>query len=267
MLDAGVLGGARWAIGIDTGGTFTDLVAVSEDGEVRLRKVSSTPSQPAWAVFAALERTGLDLERDLEQLVLGTTIATNAVLERSGVAPLFLTTAGFEDLLYIQRIDRRGLYDLQWVKTTPLAPSHNTIGVVERVLSDGSVLVDLAEEELDRVVSLVAQRLSDPAPPAAVAISLLFSYVNDVHERRIGQRLAESVPRPLDLLIERSGADLAGVRALQHHRHRRFYQADCERFLPLARGWPRNALGQWLARPNEVKRWPGAAGPGWSPAG
>lgn len=190
-----------WRIGIDTGGTFTDLVAVSATGEVRLRKVSSTPRSPAQAVFTALERTGLDLGHEIDQLVLGTTIATNAVLQRRGVPTLFITTAGFEDLLYIQRIDRRGQYDLQWVKTEPLVLSHNTIGLVERLLSDGSVLVDLTEAELDRVTAAVAEKVAGPQPPAAVAISLLFSYVNDVHERRVGERLAERFP---DLAISLS---------------------------------------------------------------
>jgi N-methylhydantoinase A len=152
-------------------------------------------------VFTALERTGLDLGHEIGQLVLGTTIATNAVLQRRGVPTLFITTAGFEDLLYIQRIDRRGQYDLQWVKTAPLVPSHNTIGLVERLLSDGSVTEDLTEAELDRVTAVVAEKLAGPEPPGAVAISLLFSYVNDVHERRVGERLAERFP---DLAISLS---------------------------------------------------------------
>jgi N-methylhydantoinase A len=198
---------ARWSTGVDTGGTFTDLVAVSDDGEVRLCKVSSTRDDPARAVFAALERTGLDLQQDLQQLVLGTTIATNAVLQRSGAPTLFLTTSGFEDLLYIQRIDRRGQYDLQWVKTVPLVPSHNTIGVVERLLSDGSVLVVLTDAELDRVEGLVAERLASAEPPAAIAVSLLFSYVNDVHERRLAQRLSERFP---DLAVSIS-SDVAPI--------------------------------------------------------
>jgi N-methylhydantoinase A len=187
-------GEANWKIGIDTGGTFTDLVAVSSSGEVRLRKVSSTPHEPAEAVFSALERSGVDLHRTLEQLVLGTTIATNAVLQRRGTRTLLLTTKGFEDVLYIQRIDRRGLYDLQWVKTRPLVPSRDTIGVAERVLADGSVLVALASEEVDRLVDVVAGRLEGPEAPGAIAVSLLFSYVNDLHERRLGERLRSAFP-------------------------------------------------------------------------
>ncbi|HLI14789.1 MAG TPA: hydantoinase/oxoprolinase family protein [Acidimicrobiales bacterium] len=186
--------GERWKVGVDTGGTFTDLVALGPSGEVRLVKVSSTPRAPADAVFAALERTGLALGTDLEQFVLGTTIATNAVLQRSGVRTLLLTTAGFEDLLYIQRIDRRGLYDLQWVKTAPLVPSHDTIGVAERILADGSVLHELTDAELERVVAAVGARLVEPEPARAVSICLLFSYVNDLHERRLAERLRQAFP-------------------------------------------------------------------------
>ena len=144
--------GRGWRIGVDTGGTFTDLVAVSPDGEVRLRKVSSTPSQPSSAVFAALERTSLDLEKSVGYFVLGTTIATNAVLQRAGARIIFITTRGFEDILYIQRIDRKGLYDLQWVKAEPYASRHDTIGVSERVLADGSVRTPLTDQEVLRFI-------------------------------------------------------------------------------------------------------------------
>ena len=182
-----------WRIGVDTGGTFTDLVAVSATGEVRLRKVSSTPPQPSAAVFQALERTGIDLAADLDYFALGTTIATNAVIQRSGARTLFVTTAGFEDNLYIQRIDRKGLYDLQWVKAVPYAARHDTFGVRERILSDGSIRTPLTDDEVARVVAAIGQRLSE-APGAAVAISFLFSYVNAVHEQRVADALRAAIP-------------------------------------------------------------------------
>jgi N-methylhydantoinase A len=183
----------RWRIGVDTGGTFTDLVAVSPAGDVRLRKVSSTPPQPSRAVFDALVRTDLDLARDVDYFVLGTTIATNAVLQRAGARTLFLTTAGFEDILYIQRIDRKGLYDLQWVKAVPYALRHDTIGVAERVVADGSVREPLADAEVERVVALVRERLAQD-PHLAVAVSFIFAYVNDAHERRIVEALRAALP-------------------------------------------------------------------------
>jgi len=186
-------GTGGWRIGVDTGGTFTDLVAVSPAGEVRLRKVSSTPRQPSMAVFEALSRTGLDLERELGYFALGTTIATNAVIQRSGARTIFLTTEGFEDVLIIQRIDRKGLYDLQWVKGKPYAARRDTIGVRERVLSDGSVLTPLTEAEVARVVAEVGERLRE-APGAAIAISFLFAYVNGDHERRLADALRAAHP-------------------------------------------------------------------------
>lgn len=182
-----------WRVGVDTGGTFTDLVAVGPAGEVRLRKVSSTPSRPSAAVFEALERTGLALDRDLEYFVLGTTIATNAVIMRRGARTIFVTTAGFEDNLYIQRIDRRGLYDLQWVKAAPYAARVDTVGVRERILADGTVRTPLSDDEVRRVVEDLGERLArDPA--ASVAICFLFAYVNAAHERQLADALRAALP-------------------------------------------------------------------------
>lgn len=191
MTGAAARGG--WRIGIDTGGTFTDLVAVSPQGEVRLRKVNSTPDRPSDAVFSALARTELDLSAELDHFVLGTTIATNAVIQRSGARTIFLTTAGFEDILQIQRIDRRGLYDLQWVKPAPYAARHHTFGVTERVLADGSILTALTDAEIDRIVGLLRKELATE-PDSAVAVSLLFSYENPVHEQMLKAAIHESLP-------------------------------------------------------------------------
>lgn len=183
----------RWRIGVDTGGTFTDLVALANTGEMRLRKVSSTPRQPSDAVLTALERTGLDLQAELDDFVLGTTIATNAVIMRRGAPVILLTTAGFEDVLYIQRIDRPGRYDLQWVKAEPYAVRRNTVGVQERVLADGTVRLGLTDAEVDRVTAEVAALLQ-ATPDAAVAVALLYSYVHADHERMLATRLRAAFP-------------------------------------------------------------------------
>lgn len=192
----------RWRIGMDTGGTFTDLVALSDSGEMRLAKVSSTPHNPADAVFVALKDSGVNLTDQLDDFVLGTTIATNAVIMRSGAPVILLTTAGFEDVLYIQRIDRPGRYDLQWVKSDPYANRQFTIGVQERVLADGLVREELTELEIDKVVTQVKDLLRIE-PNAAIAVSYLFSYVNAEHERRTAERLRAEFPdAPISLSSE-----------------------------------------------------------------
>jgi len=183
----------NWRIGVDTGGTFTDLVALSRSGEMRLRKVSSTPRHPAEAALSALDRTGLQLDAEPEDFILGTTIATNAVIMRRGAPVILVTTAGFEDVLYIQRIDRPGRYDLQWVKAEPYAARLNTIGVGERVLADGSVRTALTADEVERVVAEVGAKLAT-APGAAIAVALLNSYVRADHEWMLAERLRSMFP-------------------------------------------------------------------------
>ena len=95
-----------WSIGIDTGGTFTDLVAISSEGTIKRVKVASTPENPAQAVFEALDRGEFLDEGGIENIIIGTTIATNALIQRKGSPTIFLTTQGFEDILFIQRISQ-----------------------------------------------------------------------------------------------------------------------------------------------------------------
>ena len=180
-------------IGIDTGGTFTDLVVDDPIGGRRMVKVPSTPAQPAAAVFEALRRSGVP-PAEIELFVLGTTVATNCLLERKGQRVLFLTTAGFEDVPFIQRINRKSLFDMQWVKPRPYVARPDCVGVRERVAFDGSVRVPLEEEEVQRVVDLVAGRAKSSAEGVSVAISLLFSYVRPDHEQRLAAALRERLP-------------------------------------------------------------------------
>lgn len=186
----------RWRIGMDTGGTFTDLVALNSIGEMRLCKVSSTPENPAEAVFTALKDSKIALTTDLDDFVLGTTIATNAVIMRRGVPVILLTTAGFEDVLYIQRIDRPGRYDLQWVKSEPYVSRKFTIGVRERILSNGAVRTNLENAEIERVIGEVAECLR-VEPHAAIAVSFLFSYVDAKHEQKMAEKLRTAFPHSL----------------------------------------------------------------------
>ena len=188
-----------YRMGIDTGGTFTDLVAVdaASGGRLRIAKVPSTPSAPGQAVFDALAGSGVPVE-ELSLLVLGTTLGINAVLERRGARVLYLTTDGFQDVPFIQRIDKKDPYDLQWQKPVPFVTRRDCIGVRERVAADGAALTELTGDELERVAEVVEERLAEPAESpergAALAVNLLFSYVNPEHERRLAEFLRRRFP-------------------------------------------------------------------------
>ncbi len=176
--------------GVDTGGTFTDLVALDEaTGEIRITKVLSTPSHPSTAVFDAFAKAGLDT-RDISYFVHGMTVATNALIERKGAEVALLTTDGFRDILRIQRVTRPRHFDLHWVKPKHFVPRSRCIGVPERVLRDGSVLVPLDEERLREEIV----RLRHSNGVSAVAVSYLFSFVHPEHELRTRELLEELWP-------------------------------------------------------------------------
>src|SRR5918998_2033576 len=120
-------------VGIDTGGTFTDLVAVDEaSGRWFLAKVPSTPDRPIDAISDALGQADFDA-RSVSFVVVGTTIGINAVLTRTGARVHFLTTRGFEDIPFIQRISRKYHYDYRWRKPVPLVHRPDCVGVEERL--------------------------------------------------------------------------------------------------------------------------------------
>jgi N-methylhydantoinase A/oxoprolinase/acetone carboxylase beta subunit len=188
-------------IGIDTGGTFTDLVC-AENGSVRaVLKVPSTPHDPSKAVLAGLrkllESTLID-PATVARIVHGTTVATNAVLERKGARTGVITTHGFRDVLEIGRQIRTAVYDLQLQAETPvfLAPGSRRVEVLERVSADGSILVELDESSvLQCLRTLVEQGVQ------AVAVSLLFAFLNPAHERRIRALAEQHYP---DLVVSLS---------------------------------------------------------------
>ena len=169
-------------IAIDTGGTFTDCVYFQE-GRLQVLKLFSTPSDPGQAVLEALRR----VKARGEVLVRhGTTVGTNAMIERKGARVAFVTTAGFEDTIAIGRQARARLYD--WFQPAPdcLAPAHLRFGIEERVSAEGEVLVAPGDDNVQRLVERI--RTSDTE---AVAISLLFSFANPVNEQAIAAALAE----------------------------------------------------------------------------
>src|SRR6266699_6372914 len=161
-------------VGVDVGGTFTDLVAFRPDGTLEIRKVASTPTDPSMGLFRALEALGTRLPSPvpIDVLVHGSTVATNALLERRGARVVLVTTAGFEDLLWLRRQDRAALYDLARDHPPPLVARGHVIGVRERMGPRGAVL-PLTTTEVTRVTNAV--RALAP-PPEAVAISLLFAF-------------------------------------------------------------------------------------------
>jgi N-methylhydantoinase A/oxoprolinase/acetone carboxylase beta subunit len=168
-------------LGIDTGGTFTDLAAW-DGSRLLTRKVRSTPDDPSRAILEALE--GLPAAA----LVHGSTVATNALLERKGARTAFVTTRGFEDLLHIGRQNRKHLYDLLAPGRAELVPRELCFGLPERTLFDGTIEKPLDPEAARRLAGQLGRRGVE-----SVAVCLLHSYANPAHERAVGQEL-EGLP-------------------------------------------------------------------------
>ena len=163
----------RTVVGIDVGGTFTD-VAVLTDGQLRIHKLPSTPGDPSEGVTRGVADVGVG-EADF---VHGTTVATNALLEGKGGRTALVTTLGFEDVLEIGRQSRAELYNLNMDRPPALAPWELRFGLPERVEHDGNILEDLTPESLESLAALIEEAQVD-----GVAVSFLFSFLNPVHER------------------------------------------------------------------------------------
>src|SRR5712664_1249111 len=180
--------GIAMRVGVEVGGTFTDLVAV-DGGRIVVTKVPSTPKSPDVGAFAALTASGIDLSR-IEDLGHGSTVATNAVLERKGAAVAFIATAGFRDLLFMQRHDRRNIYDLFYAKPAPPVRRKDCFEVAERPRADASVEAALGEGKVRRELIPALQA----GNYRAVAVCLLNAYANPVHEQRLAQLITEALP-------------------------------------------------------------------------
>jgi N-methylhydantoinase A len=175
-------------IGIDTGGTFTDIV-YRIGRRTGVLKTMSTPDDPSRAVLHAIEELLPDTRVD--RITYGTTVATNAMLERRGAKTVLLTTQGFEDVLEIGRQARPDLYALEPEKVEPLVPRQRRLGVRERTLHDGRVELRLAAAEATRL-----RRRVERLGAQAVAIVLLHGHVNPTHERRLA-RVLRSLALPI----------------------------------------------------------------------
>src|ERR1700730_11494552 len=182
-----------WRIGIDIGGTFTDVALVEEtSGRIGVAKVPTTPADPAEGVLRALEtamRRHDVAAAEVGLLSHATTIVTNAILEEKGARAALVTTRGFRDVLELRRSARANLYDLFQDPPATLIPRRRRFEISERIGADGAVVVPLAEDEIDGLAAALNAARVD-----AVAVSLVFSFLNPAHERRLGERLRAALP-------------------------------------------------------------------------
>src|SRR5215469_5780825 len=177
-----------WRIGVDIGGTFTDVALVDEaTGRIGIAKVATTPRDLTEGVIEAI-RQGLVCHQvdpaEVRVLAHATTIVTNALLEKKGAKAGFVTTRGFRDVLELRRCSRADLYDLFQDAPAVLVPRRWRFEVTERIDAQGEIVIPLDEGEVDDLIAAIRA-----AGLETVAVSLLFSFLNDTHERRLGERL------------------------------------------------------------------------------
>jgi N-methylhydantoinase A len=171
-------------LGVDTGGTFSDFVVIDESsGEFRTAKVPSTPSHPPEAIRAGLAK--LASADSVEQIAVGTTVATNAVIQRQGPRVLLITNNGFTDVPFIARLDKERLYDLNWSRPRPLVLRRDCIGVRGRIDHRGGEIEPLDYSSLEAVRAWLETQAGEEPP--VVAVCCLFSYLRADHERAIAE--------------------------------------------------------------------------------
>jgi N-methylhydantoinase A len=179
----------RYMVGIDVGGTFTDFVAYdSETKQIQVWKHMSVPRDPGEGIIRGLAT--FQARNDIRNIRLGTTVATNAILERKGARVAFLTTKGFRDVPFIQRGHRKYHYDLNWIKPKPLVLRRHCFEIDERLDSHGEIIAAPDEAELR---ALARQIAADPEIEA-LAVVFLFSYINPVHETLVKRIFSEEAP-------------------------------------------------------------------------
>lgn len=179
-------------VGIDVGGTFTDIVFLSADGTVMTRKILSSPEDYSRAIRDGLQAIFVDSSiapADIREVMHGTTVATNAILESKGAPTGLITTRGFRDVLEIRRMRSNRLYDITWEKPPPLVPRRLRREVTERMDYRGEVLTPLDLEEARQVI-----RWLERAGVTSVAVCLLHAYANARHEVQIAELLRREAP-------------------------------------------------------------------------
>jgi N-methylhydantoinase A len=182
-----------WRIGIDIGGTFTDVALIDEaTGRLGIAKVLTTPKDFGQGVINGIQRGLADNQidpADVSLLSHATTVVTNALLEKKGARSGFIATRGFRDILELRRSSRPDLYDLFQDAPGVLVPRRHRFEVTERVDAQGQIVTPLAEAELAPLIEAIKA-----ADLQTVAVSFLFSFLNDTHERRVGEILRAALP-------------------------------------------------------------------------
>ena len=181
-----------YRIAADVGGTFTDIALIENNGSVSTKKVLSTPNDYSIAVIDGVTQLmtemGLTLE-DVSELLHGTTVATNAILERQGARTALITTKGMKDVLELRRIRMPRLYDPLYVKPEPLVSRKDRHEVNERIDGKGNVVTPLDFDDLNKAIEKIRKSNID-----AVAVTFLHSYLNPGHERLVGEILRRELP-------------------------------------------------------------------------
>ncbi len=180
-------------VGIEVGGTFTDLVMADGDGRLTVHKLPSTPADPSVAAVEGLEQL-LDLSghaaNEIAELLHGSTIAANALIQRNGARTVLLTTKGFRDVLFIQRQDKSTVYDMFYRKPEPLVDRDMVLEVDERMSAAGEIVMPLDDAAAATLIDdIVAQH-----SPESIAVCFLHAYANPAHEQMIGRIIAERHP-------------------------------------------------------------------------
>lgn len=178
-------------VAVDVGGTFTDVVVLDDEGQLRLSKVETVPQDPASGVLQGLKKASADI-RGIDYFIHGTTLGINALLTRSGAKVAIITTKGFRDVYDLARTDRDPLYDFKYRKPKSLVPRYWTYEVKERMGFDGKVLKAFDRKGAIRVAKLLCKEGIE-----AVAVCFLHSYANPAHELAMAEVLAEHCPHIL----------------------------------------------------------------------
>jgi len=174
---------------VDVGGTFTDFVTYAPDlKQIKVWKRLSTPDNPTDGIIDGLKEGGII--EDIGHLRLGTTIVTNAILERKGATVGYITTSGFKDIPFIGRGQRQSHYDITWIKPKPLIKRRYCYEVKERIGSEGEVIEQLNEKQVRKI----AQNIKENENIESIAVTLIFGYANPEHEYRIKEILKEEIP-------------------------------------------------------------------------